>query len=582
MATMRRWGAGAERGTALITALIMLTVMGMFLFAFQTMNQSELVFAGYSRASTLALSVAEAGVQEGIKRLNVFGAIPGTTCFVNSMTSGATCATGTNPTSNPNPNTVAFQAAFNNNPNVFPILSIATTNGATRAVRILEQAVFKAGFSTVIFGPQITFQGDTSPTTGDTYSGSSLKFQTYSKSPQPAAGATATNLTSPQVMAGTWINTQGAGPGLFPVECTNGSMTDVAPTNCARGSNPINWHPATPVGMPSADFQAVVAQCYPAACSLGGGDTVSVPQAQQTLPNMSIQPATYPSPVSYTPSYWSSTGSGKVMLVVATTAFCVRASPADVKPLAGGCSPGYNAYGVTNLNPGNCTTTSPAVSTCTRYLDWGLISDDLNRATASTFYQPSTCTTCSGGNPNGNQNGIRYIPIVPTINALSLACTANMPAPGFSAFYNTTADGLTCPSPTQAGSGTFTGTKSSPEFLVIDDGLPGGTQVTLGSSGTATGCSDNFASANWGVIVATGDLNLQNFTFNGFIYTQGNVFSHGHVLVRGGIFSSQSSQNQIDNLGTLQFCGGAAVVPLTPQFFTFSTMTWQDRAAGQP
>jgi len=80
---------------------------------------------------------------------------------------------------------------------------------------------------------------------------------------------------------------------------------------------------------------------------------------------------------------------------------------------------------------------------------------------------------------------------------------------------------------------------------------------------SASGCSDNFASANWGVIVATGDLNLQNFTFNGFIYTAGNVYSHGHVLVRGGIFSSQGSHNQIDTLGTLQFCGGTAVLPLT-------------------
>lgn len=560
MAAMRRWGGRGERGTALITALIMLTVLGMFLFAFQTMNQSELVFAGYSRGSTLALSAAEAGIQEGIKRLNLFGATPGTTCFVNSMTSGATCAGST---SSPNANTVAYQAAFNNNPNVFPILSIATVNGATRAVRILEQAIFQAGFSTVIYGPRITFQGDTSPTTGDVYSQSSMNFQTYAKSPQPAAGATATNLVQPQVMAGSWIDTQGAGPGHFTAECTSGSVTEVAPTNCARGANPVNWHPATPIGMPAADFDAIIDAWNGGLGSLPLG--VSVVQATQSGTNL-----TY-SPLSYTPPYWSqvSGANSKIFLVVSngTGTFCVNAANSQVRA-TGSCTGQWNTYG--------------SATDTVRYVDWGLVSDDLNRATASKFFQPPTCTTCAGGNPNGNQNGIRYMPIVPTINALPYACTVNMPAPGFSAFYNTTADGLACPSPTQAGSGTFTGTKSSPEFLVIDNGAPGGTQVTLGSSGTATGCSDNFASANWGVILATGDLNLQNFTFNGFIYTQGNVYSHGHVLVRGGIFSSQSSQDQIDTLGTLQFCGGAAVMPLTPLFFTFSTMTWQDRAAGQP
>lgn len=561
MAAMRRWGGGAERGTALITALIMLTVLGMFLFAFQTMNQSELVFAGYSRASTLALSVAEAGVQEGTKRLNLFGATPGTTCFVNSLTSGATCAAGT---ANPNANTVAFQAAFNNNPNVFPILSIATTNGATRAVRILEQAIYKAGFSTVIFGPQLTFQGDTSPTIGDTYSQSSLKFQTYTKSPQPAAGATATNLVQPQVMAGTWVDTQGAGPGHFTAECTNNSVSEVAPTNCARGSNPINWHPATPVAMSAADFDAVIDAWNGGLGSLPLG--VSVVQATQSGTNL-----TY-SPLSYAPPYWSqvSGANSKIYLVVSNGAgtFCVNASNGQVRA-SGSCTGSWNTYG--------------SATDTIRYVDWGLVSDDLNRATAATFYQPPTCNTCNNGNPNGYQNGIRYIPILPTVNAMSFACTVNMPSPGFSAFYNTTADGVTCANPpTQTGSGSFTGTKSSPEYLVIDDGAPGGTQVTLSSSGTATGCSDNFASANWGVILATGDLNLQNFTFNGFIYTNGNVYSHGHVLVRGGIFSANGSHDQIDTLGTLQFCGGAAIVPLTPQFFTFSTMTWQDRAAGQP
>jgi hypothetical protein len=219
-----------------------------------------------------------------------------------------------------------------------------------------------------------------------------------------------------------------------------------------------------------------------------------------------------------------------------------------------------------------------------RYVDWGLVSDDLIKATATTFFQAPSCATCNGGGPNGYQNGIRYIPIVPTVNPLALACQVAEPSPWVTAFYNTTSDGLTCPNPPiQTGSGSITGTKSAPEFLVIDNGPPGGTQVTLSSSGSASGCSDTFAGANWGIIFATGDLNLQNLTFSGFIYTNGSIYSHGHVLAQGGIISNGQA-NLVHTLGTLQFCAGVSVVPfpLTSMFYTFTQISWQDRPSNQP
>ncbi|HLW48966.1 MAG TPA: hypothetical protein VKW09_14530 [bacterium] len=559
MAAIRR-AIGSERGTALVTALIMLTVMGFFLIGFQGLNNTELSFAGYARNNTLAFNVAEAGIQEGIKRLNMSGAVPGSTCFANSLTSGATCSGST---SNPNTNTVAFQAAMSNNANMFPVLSLATTNGEARAVRIFVQAVFKSGFNTVMFGPQINFQGDTSPTTGDTYSASGLTFQTYGKSPAPDPSATAMNLISPQVMAGTFITCHGMGgcPGNITVECSSGSETEVAPTNCPRGAAPVNWHPQTPVGMAAADFATVANWCPGHSCGTLG---ITISQATQNSTNL-----TY-TPVSYTPSYWSHGGWNNEVLLIATTApFCVDSTlqVVTVPPCVGA-----GVYYAGTAGP-----TQPQ-----RFVDWGLVSDDQSRATSTLFFQPSTCSTCNNGSPNGKPNGIRYIPLIPALNVLGMACTVNIASPGVSAFYNTSGDGLTCPNPPiQAGSGTFTGTKAAPEFLAIDNGPPGGSQVTLSSSGSATGCSDNFNNANWGVIVATGDINLQNFTFNGYIYTDGNVYSHGHVLVRGGILSSQSSQDQIDTLGTLQFCGGNAVLPLVPQFYNFTQVSWEDRPGGQ-
>ena len=569
-ALMRR-AAGGERGTALITALIMLTVLGLFLFGFQTMNQNELVFAGYSRNSTLAFDVAEAGIQEGIKRLNLFGANPGATCFVNSMTTGAACA-GT--TSNPNANTVVYQARLSSNAALFPILSLATSNGATRAVRVIEQAIYKTGFGNVIVGPQIVFQGNAQPITGDAYAKTSLQFQQSSKAPSPGAGATATNLVSPQALAGTTISVQAGGPGPYTYECGNNSTTEVAPTSCTGDGGravdagatvlPVNWHPMVPVAMATADFTAIVNGCYSGCAALG----VTIVRATQG-PDV-----TY-TPVSYTPSYWTQPGANsKVLLAVIPQPICVIAGVLSLPSGSPPCGTGHY-YGQTGSTM--------------RFVDWGLITDDLTRGAAQTFFQSPSCTApCANA---GNQNGIRYVPLMPSIDVLAIACNQNV-YPGINAFYNTTADGKTCANPpTVAGSTTFSGTKSNPEFLTIDNGAPGtGTVQIFGSINSGnTGCSTSFDGYNWGVIIATGDLDLQaNLKFSGIIYTPGNVYSHGNVAIQGGIFalndpSSSGSVNQVDQFGTVNFCGGSSSqVVLNPTFFTFSTVSWQDRPAGQP
>ncbi len=607
MADRRRKSTEGERGTALITALIMLTVLGMFLLGFQTMNQGELAFAGYGRNSTLAFSLAEAGEQEGIKRLNLFGAVPGTTCFVNSMASsmvsGVINCSGS--TSSPSANTVVYQAPLSSNNLIFPILSLASYNGGPRAVRIFYQAIYKAGFANAIIGPQVTFSGNASPITGDAYAQTGVSFAQYQKAPLCASGATATNLTGPQVMAGTTI-IDGSGPaqtppcgsptnavGTFTSECAGaGATTEVAPTPCPTGraldttssySLPVNWHPTTPVGMNSSDFTAIVT-----ASSLPVG--LSVVTATQNNVNV-----TYTSAGTYTPTYWSGSP-GPVRLIVATAPFCLNPSTHAIQivtPVTGTCSPSWTYYG--NQVSGTAYTT--------RYFDWGLVTDDLSRSTAQTFFQPPSCTTCNGGNPNGRLNGIRYVPMVPTLwggagqpTFAQFACAQNVPPPGTNVFDQVNAgDGITCALPTSlinTTNGTFSGTKSAPESLVIDNA--GFSQVQLNGSiagnSTLTCSNTNFDNYNWGIIMATGDIDLQaNFVFTGFIYTPGNVTSHGTVLVRGGIFSSNSGSstgqvNQVDSLGTVNFCGGSNTVPLSPLFYTFSPVagTWQDRPLGQP
>ncbi len=589
---------------ALITTAFVVFAVGMMLFGFIFLNQSEVSFAGFNRNSTQALGVAEAGIQEAIKRVSMFG-VPPNTCTQNNLASCPqfTASLGTPATNGTG--TVYYMAGVQNNPGIFPILSAATFAGVQRTVRILEQAVYKTGFGNAAFGPLVAFSGNSWDSTGDMYSMSSITYQQYQKSPPCASAATATNLISPQVIAGTTISS-GSGPGVsepctgnsnkatgpFTTECADGSVTEVAPTACGSdggrsgsGSNslPPHWHPMVPAGMSSTDFTAfivwITANPGPAAA-----DGLAVVQATQGGTGVIYTPAG-----AYTPSYWSSTPStnGKVMLVTASQPVCVKALTTSVQlpspAITGACPAGYNYYG------NQASGTANAV----RFLDWGLVSDDLGRSTATKFFQPPTCTACNSGGPNGNQNGIRYMPLLPTINVTGLACLQNI-NPGINVFDNAINDpAITCTNPptvTHTGiSENFTGTKTNPEFLVIDNGPPGGTSVSISGSGTGgANCTSNPDSYSWGVILATGDLSFTgNTIFTGFIYTPGTISSAGTVVFRGGVYAANTigttaPPNSISSTGNAKYCAGSlSSLPLNSQFFTFSTSSWQDRPLNQ-
>jgi len=567
----------------LITTMFIVFAVGMMLFGFVFLMQNEAGFAGSNRNSTLALGLAEAGIQEALGRLTMFGATPGTTTFTNSLAAATPGSSGT----------VAYQATFQNNPSMFPIRSKATVAGMQRTVRIFEQAVYKSGLGNVIFGGQVSYQGDSSPIVGDTYAQGSIQLSQYQQTPLCATGATATNLVSPQLTAGTTIETTGMGAnitppcgspinsfGLYTFECANGSTTEVAPTPCPGGravvggyTLPFHWHPMTPIGMTSGDFTRLITwiNANPATAATYQLATV---QAAQNGVGVTYAPAG-----AYLPSYWSSipTTNTKVMLVTAGQPFCVNPGTGAVTQpspaITGTCAGGTNYYG--NQLSGTAH--------ATRFLDWGLVTDDLGRGTAQTFFQPWNCSTCKSGGPDGYQNGIRYIPIPPVIDILGHACTRNVPT-GTNVFDKVNAaDGIFCSNPpTQTISTTnvtFTGTKTNPESLVIDNAGMGTVQLSGSLPGTDTmNCSNtNFDNYNWGMILATGDISIPNkFVFTGIIYTSGTVTSTDTTLIHGSIHSAQGSRSVVNVLASTGFCPGSPALVLSPVFFNFTTVSWQD------
>jgi len=574
-----------SRGYAFLTAVFCVFLLGMVLLAFESTNHSEIASAMLHRDSTLALDLAESGAQEAMTRLTSFGAVAGVTSFNNSLAGTGSFARG-------GTGHVTFQNTLQNNPSIFPILSTATFAGAQRRVRYLVKVSYQAGWGSIVFGPQMAASGDESPTVGDLYSHSGMSFASYAQSPLCSAASTAQSLQFPQVMAGTTISA-GAGVSATPpcgtapnvtgtatTECATFpiSATELAPTSCPGGratvggvSLPVNWHPMTPVGMPAADFTAIV-NTPPLLLALFG---ISVTPATQNGTAVTYQPAG-----TYTPSYWSTVPwtNGRVVLVIATQPFCVAPLLGVALPtpaILGTCLLGFNYYG----------SQTGGTAHATRFIDWGLVTDDLTRTPPQTFFEPAPCSQCPG-----NQNGIRYVPAYPSLDVLGHACQASF-TPGTNVFDQiNTADGVSCAPPTQtisANSVTFGGTVTTPETLSIDNA--GMSAVTVTSAlppftnlSSMTCANTDFNPFNWGLILATGDLNLSNMVFSGFIYTTGTVYINGTVLLQGGVFATSvqpatGPSNKVSDAGTLKFCSQGSPIPLlTPRVYSFTRNSWED------
>jgi len=141
----------------------------------------------------------------------------------------------------------------------------------------------------------------------------------------------------------------------------------------------------------------------------------------------------------------------------------------------------------------------------------------------------------------------------------------------------------------------FSGTSGSPETLVVDSAgsrspVEVRFSITAASIPIQNTCGQiNFDQFNAGVILARGDLVLTgDAVFSGFIYTTGTVKTQGSVTIRGGVFAANlqgqfSAVNSITYTGTVNFCpGGGRGLPLGPQFYNLSTLSWQEVPLGQP
>jgi hypothetical protein len=260
----------AERGTSLILVIFMMFFIGLILFEVGLNGQSEARFASVNRNGTEALNLAEAGAQEAVKRLQMFGYTAGVSAasFTNSL---ATTAGGTG--------TVYFQNTEASNSSLMPVLSTATFGGVTRSVRIMVNKDPNP-WEYQLYGYIVNFDGDTNPTSAnDLYASADIEFENWPFSPLCSSGATATNLISPQVMAGTIVYAESpaanytppcGGPtnaGTYFAECAD-LQTYFVPIQTGgtpSGAMPISTGTLTPA----------MGEVAPTSCAKDGGRATS-------------------------------------------------------------------------------------------------------------------------------------------------------------------------------------------------------------------------------------------------------------------------------------------------------------------
>lgn len=607
----RTWGrirqlvSGTPHGMAFITTLFVLFSVGMMLVGFVFMTRNEAFLATRSRNSAIAMDLAEAGAQEGLARMSLYTIVPGTSTFTNSLASTSSLSpTGTLSSQPCAPSTAAQSVTYQApliwagvNLSIYPVCSTATfgstflSAGSQRTVRAYVLGSFKPGASNVIYTPQVNYQSDVRAVSGDSYGWGFINFQS-NNAVICSGSATATNLSPPQVFAGTYIwwdspvggcGSSGANK-YYPYECANNSMSEVAPTPCARTATlPYHFHPMVPRSMPQADFLTIL-NASAASLSTAG---VSITQATQNAVGVPFTTPTAVRPSCSTPPCYTSSTVDKVMLVNATGQFCVNSAAGTVGAYVSGFCLNAPATLYGEVTPCVLPAGVSSCSSITRYLDWGLVQADTTARSATTFFQPPMCSApCPA---SGYQNGVRYIPPPLTIDVQSLACRQNVnPGTNVVDWWGAGNNpGCSGPGITvhNAASETFTGTKSNPESLIVLNAGAGNAVQILGSPSPSPtvqfGCSpaSYFDGYNWGQILATGDLTVTtNLVFSGMMYAKGNITFNADVAVWGAIYSPPQANptSFLTNNNATVFCGATTVTVLNPLQMNYSQFAWQD------
>ncbi len=269
--TMLRYGRN-ERGAALVTVLLFMTLTFILISTMLATSSNEVIISSLQRDGVRAMDLAQAGVQEAIRRLEAGRPVPTGTTFTSSLNSGTTVLASLPVANGPN-------SAYRR------LTATATAGKATRRLNLMvlvEQLMFPPN---MFMGDSLHQPGNPNQlVSGDVYSRSFVQYQSLPPNSDPSVPPTMSYAGWRMSMCND-VNCSGAGVGevnfcYTPGECT----TNGAPSG--------TWFPGRRRSEYSSSATGTDIQAQTTKCPAGGGGTLPTDIVSGTFQKADCNPLT--------------------------------------------------------------------------------------------------------------------------------------------------------------------------------------------------------------------------------------------------------------------------------------------------
>jgi hypothetical protein len=267
-----------ERGAALVTVLLFVVLIFILISAMLAVSGNEAIVASLQRDSVQAEDLAQAGIQEGIRRVQNGRYSAQFTSAVPCPTTATWCGAGW-----PGVTVTVTRVYIGTNAGYLQIDATATAGRATRHLTALVLQQVIAFPPNITFAASVASNGAASISCGDVYSSSFIQYKNYPTNSAPGC----TN--PPPITYAGWQMSKVA-PGVVATCYTNGGA---APNGCVA-ANPGNadvarWWPGTRVTVAASSSAGQAIQTFknltdPTKPTCGGAG----PQYNGTMPSGAI------------------------------------------------------------------------------------------------------------------------------------------------------------------------------------------------------------------------------------------------------------------------------------------------------
>ncbi len=262
-----------ERGAALVTVLLFVVLIFILISAMLAVSGNEAIVASLQRDSVQAEDLAQAGIQEGMRRVQNGRYSAQFTSAVPCVPTTATwCASGW-----PGVSVTVTRVFIGTNAGYLQIDATATAGRATRHLTALVLQQVIAFPPNITFADSVASNGAATISCGDVYSAKFIQYKNYPTNSAPGC-------TNPPPITYAGWQTSKVAPGVVAPCYTNATCITANPGN----PDVARWWPGTRVTAAASSSTGQTIQAFQISAQTGGSCSSSAPQYNGTMPTGSL------------------------------------------------------------------------------------------------------------------------------------------------------------------------------------------------------------------------------------------------------------------------------------------------------